>query len=131
MSAILIGSSLLAIIVGLLLTRHILNLTKGDEKMQAIARAIQVGAKAYLNRQYRTITLVAVVIFAITGLVPSLGWRTPASFLVGAILSGLAGYIGMNVSVRANVRTAESAKSSLAKACSVAVEGGAVTGLLV
>ena len=129
MSAILIGSSLLAIIVGLLLTRHILNLPKGDEKMQAIARAIQIGAKAYLNRQYRTIMLVAIVIFAAIGF--ALDWLTALAFLVGAILSGITGYIGMNVSVRANVRTAQAAKSGLAKAFAVAVEGGAVTGLLV
>src|SRR3990170_5421636 len=129
MSAILIGSSLLAIIVGLLLTRHILNLPKGDEKMQAIARAIQIGAKAYLNRQYRTIMLVAIVIFAAIGF--ALDWLTALAFLVGAILSGITGYIGMNVSVRANVRTAEAAKSGLAKALNVAVQGGAVTGLLV
>jgi len=108
-----------------------MNLPKGDEKMQSIASAIAEGAKAYLNRQYRTIGLVAIVLFAIIGFIPSLGWLTAIAFLIGAILSGLAGYIGMNVSVRANVRTTEAAKSSLAKAFSVAVEGGAVTGLLV
>ena len=131
MPTILIGSSLLAIIVGLLLAKKIINLPKGDEKMQSIAKAIQEGAKAYLNRQYRTIALVAIVVFAIIGFVPGLGWMTAIAFLVGAVLSGLAGYIGMNVSVRANVRTTEAAKSGLAKALAVAVEGGAVTGLLV
>ena len=131
MTIILIGSSILAIVVGLILARKIMNLPKGDEKMQSIASAIAEGAKAYLNRQYRTIGLVAIVLFAIIGFIPSLGWLTAIAFLIGAILSGLAGYIGMNVSVRANVRTTEAAKSSLAKAFSVAVEGGAVTGLLV
>src|SRR3989344_2954511 len=131
MTIILIGSSILAIVVGLILARKIMNLPKGDEKMQSIASAIAEGAKAYLNRQYRTIGLVAIVLFAIIGFIPSLGWLTAIAFLIGAILSGLAGYIGMNVSVRANVRTTEAAKSSLAKAFSAAVEGGAVTGLLV
>jgi K(+)-stimulated pyrophosphate-energized sodium pump len=129
MSAILIGSSLLAIVIGLLLTRRILRLPRGDEKMQAIAKAIQEGARAYLNRQYKTVALVAVVAFALIGFF--LNWLTALAFLVGAVLSGLAGYIGMNVSVRANVRTTEAAKSGLAKALSVAFQGGAVTGLLV
>jgi len=99
--------------------------------MQAIAKAIQEGAKAYLNRQYKTIAAVAVVIFLIIGFVPKLGWTMALAFLIGAFLSALTGYIGMNISVRANVRTAEAARHGLAKALKVAVQGGSVTGMLV
>ncbi len=99
--------------------------------MQEIAAAIQAGAKAYLNRQYRTIGIIAVILFLILGFTPILGWKIAIGFLVGAILSAVAGYIGMNVSVRANVRTAEAARSGLAAALSLSFKGGAVTGLLV
>src|SRR3989339_310969 len=125
------GSAALAILFGLFLIRKIMTLPAGNEKMQAIAKAIQEGASAYLNRQYKTIAGVAVVLFIIIGVLPSLGWMTAGAFLVGAILSGAAGYIGMNVSVRANVRTAEAARKGMAAALQVAVYGGAVTGMLV
>jgi K(+)-stimulated pyrophosphate-energized sodium pump len=99
--------------------------------MQFIAKAIQDGAKAYLNRQYKTIAAVAVIIFLIIGFIPKLGWTMALAFLLGAFLSALTGYIGMNISVRANVRTAEAARGGLAKALNVAVQGGNVTGMLV
>ncbi|PIR92150.1 sodium-translocating pyrophosphatase [Candidatus Falkowbacteria bacterium CG10_big_fil_rev_8_21_14_0_10_44_15] len=128
---LIFGSAALAILYGLWLIRKIVSLPAGNEKMQAIAKAIQEGANAYLNRQYKTIALAAIVLFIIIGLVPSLGWTTALAFLVGAVLSGATGYIGMNISVRANVRTAEAAKNGMAKALAVAVQGGTVTGMLV
>ncbi len=126
---IALGASVLAIVYGLVLIRWIVKLPKGDTKMQEIAKAIQSGARAYLNRQYRTIGLIAALVFIL--LWWFLDFGTAAGFLVGAVLSGLAGYIGMYVSVRANVRTTEAAKSGLAKALSVSSKGGAVTGFLV
>ncbi len=124
-------ASILALIYGVVLIKLVLRLPQGNEKMQEIARAIQTGAKAYLNRQYKTIGIVAAILFLIIGFVPQLGWLTAAGFLIGAIFSGAAGYIGMNISVRANVRTAEAAKQGLKQALSVAVRGGSVTGFLV
>ncbi|MBU0721859.1 sodium-translocating pyrophosphatase [Patescibacteria group bacterium] len=125
------GSAALAIIYGAILIKLVLRLPDGNEKMQFIAKAIQDGAKAYLNRQYKTIAAVAVVIFLIIGFIPKLGWTMALAFLLGAGLSALTGYIGMNISVRANVKTAEAARSGLAKALSIAVQGGNVTGMLV
>ena len=124
-------SSIIAIVYGLFLIRVVLKKGTGDAKMQAIAKAIQEGASAYLNRQYKTIGIIAVILFLIIGFVPMLGWMMAISFIFGAILSALAGYIGMNVSVRANVRTTEEAKKGLKEALSLAFKGGTVTGLLV
>ncbi len=127
----IIASSLMAIIFGAFLINSILKLPKGNEKMQEIASAIQAGAKAFLNRQYKTVAIVALVLFVIIALVPSLGIVTALAFLSGAILSALAGYIGMHISVRANVRTTEAARGGLKKALDVAVKGGSITGMLV
>ncbi|ETB64049.1 TPA: sodium-translocating pyrophosphatase [Candidatus Nomurabacteria bacterium] len=126
-----LGASVLAIIYGLFLIKVVLSKDTGDEKMKSIALAIQQGAKAYLNRQYKTIGIIAIILFLIIGFVPMLGWMMAISFLVGAILSAIAGYIGMNISVRANVRTTEEAKKGLKEALSLAFKGGSVTGLLV
>lgn len=122
-------SSIVAIIYGLMLARFILKKDSGDEKMRSIASAIAEGAKAYLNRQYRAIAVIAVILFFILWF--SLGINSAVGFILGAFLSGLAGYIGMNVSVRANSRTAQAARSGVKNALSVAFKGGTVTGLLV
>jgi K(+)-stimulated pyrophosphate-energized sodium pump len=128
---LILGSALVAIIYGALVIASILRLPEGNDKMKEIARAIQAGAKAFLNRQYRSVAIVAVVLFLIIGFVPALGWMTALAFIIGAALSALTGYIGMFVSVRANVRTTEAARGGLKKALNVAVKGGSVTGLLV
>ncbi|OGL88634.1 sodium-translocating pyrophosphatase [Candidatus Uhrbacteria bacterium RIFCSPLOWO2_02_FULL_51_9] len=125
-----LGSAVLALIYGIALISWINRRPQGDDRMRAIARAIQEGASAYLGRQYKTIALVAMVFFLLIGFFLK-SWTMGVGFLVGAALSALAGYIGMMVSVRANVRTTEAAKEGLASALAVAVRGGSVTGLLV
>ncbi len=124
-----LAAAVIAIIYGGWLTAWVLKRPTGNDRMRAIAAAIQAGAQAYLNRQYKTIGVIAIILFLILGFV--FGWPMGIGFLVGAILSGLAGFIGMHVSVRANVRTAEAANHGLAQALNVAVKGGSVTGLLV
>ncbi|RMD63026.1 sodium-translocating pyrophosphatase, partial [Candidatus Parcubacteria bacterium] len=124
-----VGSGALAVIAAIALASRVLSYKKGSAKMEEIARAIQEGARAYLRRQYLTIGVVAVVIAAVIGIF--LNVATMAGFLVGAVASGLAGYIGMSVSVRANVKTAEAARKGLPAALRLAFFGGSVTGLLV
>lgn len=127
---LIIAAGVLALVYGVIMTRSVMAVSTGTVKMQEIAKAIQEGAAAYLNRQYSTITIVGVVIFVFIGM--QLGWHIGAGFAIGAILSGIAGYIGMNVSVRGNVRTAAAAKEiGLAKAMDVAFKSGAITGMLV
>jgi K(+)-stimulated pyrophosphate-energized sodium pump len=120
-----------AVLYGLGLTVWLLRQPAGTERMQEIAHAVQEGAAAYLSRQYTTIAVVAVAPFLLLGLYHSLGWGTAVGFLVGAALSAAAGFIGMNVAVRSNVRTAEAARSGLPPALNVAFRAGSVTGLLV
>src|ERR1051326_7778471 len=120
-----------AIAYGVWLTSWLLRLPAGSERMQEIARAVQEGAAAYLRRQYLTVAAVAVSPFLLLGFYHKLGWGTAVGFLIGAALSAAAGFIGMNVAVRSNVRTAEAARSGLSPALNVAFRAGSVTGLLV
>jgi K(+)-stimulated pyrophosphate-energized sodium pump len=121
----------IGIAYGIGLTVWVLRRPAGSERMREIARAVQEGAAAYLRRQYTTIALVAIVPFLLLGFYDKLGWGTAVGFLIGALLSAAAGFIGMNVAVRANVRTAEAAKQGLNPALNVAFRAGSVTGLLV
>ena len=127
---IALSASIVAIVCGVVFSLQIIKESDGNDRMREIAGAIQEGAQAYLNRQYSTIAIVGVVIFILLG-VSGIGWASAIGFAIGAVFSGLAGYIGMSISVRANVRTAQAAHQGMNSALSMAFRGGAVTGLLV
>ena len=122
-----LACAVLALAYGAWSAKWILALPTGNDRMRAIAAAVQEGASAYLNRQYTTIAIVGALLFVV--ILIALDWKTAVGFAIGAVFSAAAGYIGMNVSVRSNVRTAEAAKQGLNAALQVAFRGGAITGL--
>ena len=126
---LVIAAGALAVLYGILQTNVLMRAPTGNDRMREIAAAIQEGAQAYLRRQYMTIAMVGVVVLIILGVL--IGWRAGLGFLIGAVLSGAAGFVGMLVSVRANVRTAQAASESLDKGLSIAFRSGAITGMLV
>src|SRR5919106_2509702 len=126
---IAVACGLIAVVYGIITSRQVLGMSAGNQRMIEVSAAIQEGASAYLRRQYTTITIVGVVVAAI--IFYFLGGLSAVAFIIGSVLSGAAGFIGMNISVPANVRTTEAARSSLQSGLTVAFRAGAVTGLLV
>src|SRR5438552_15132253 len=124
-----VAGGLAAVGFAVVLIFLVLSRPSGNDRMREIASAIQEGAAAYLNRQYTVIAIIGVIIAIVIGFF--INWTTAALYIVGAILSAVAGYVGMNIAVRANVRTAEAARGGLDKALQVAFRGGAVTGFMV
>ncbi len=126
-----IGAAIIALLYAVIQTFLILRMEEGNDRMVEIARAIQAGSRAFLNRQYSTVGLFAVIITILVTFIPQLGWKEAIGFAVGAASSAVAGYVGMNVSIRANVRTANAARKSLKDGLSVAFRGGSVTGITI
>lgn len=128
---LIIGAALIAVLYGIITRASLMKASTGNERMNEIAGAIQEGAKAYLNKQYRTIAIVGVVVTIILFFLFGMGLIAPVGFIIGAVLSGIAGYVGMLVSVQANVRTTEASRKSLGAGLNIAFKAGAITGMLV